>query len=221
VQFPAAEILVALADRDAAVVLQVGQGLRRAELRQIGRRGAQHPPVAGDAPLDDIALMHVAETDVELEALLHQIDRAVEQLHLDFQLRKLPRQLRQGRGQAAAAETGAAADAQQAARRGLFAGNGLAHQVDIFEDALRPLMDDLALGRQRHVARRAMEKFFLHGCFEQGHALADHGLGNTQFAGGFGKAAVTGHDTEQAEVFELGLYVHDSCSEIHIRPDCN
>jgi hypothetical protein len=85
-QLPAAEILVALADRDAAVGFRSSRPCG-VPARQIGRRGAQHPPVAGDAALDDIALMHVADADVELEALLHQIHRAVEQLHLDLQLR--------------------------------------------------------------------------------------------------------------------------------------
>ncbi len=121
------------------------------------QRCAQHPSIAGDAALDDAALAHLADADVELKALLDEIDRAVEQLHLDLQQRKAPGQLGQRRREPVATETGAAAEAQQAARRRLFARNCFAHQLDVFDDPLRPLMDDLALRGQGHVARRAVE----------------------------------------------------------------
>ena len=64
--------------------VEIIQGGRRAEARQIGRRGAQHAAVAGDATGDDIALMDPADADVELEALLHQIHQPVIQLQLDL-----------------------------------------------------------------------------------------------------------------------------------------
>src|SRR5574343_210208 len=108
-QLPAPKILIALADRDAPMVLQIGQRLGHAEAFDIRWCGTQHPAIAGDTPLDDIALPYMTEADIELKPLLNQIDPTIEKLDLNLQLRKLPGHRRQSGGQTAAAETRAAA----------------------------------------------------------------------------------------------------------------
>ncbi len=114
-----------------------------------------------NASRDDVAFADLPDANIELKTLFDQVDRTIQQFHLDFQSRVVRRQFRQGRCQAAATEAGTAADAQQPARRRLFLGQGISHQVDVFENALGPLMDDLALCGHRDAARRPVEKPFM------------------------------------------------------------
>jgi hypothetical protein len=88
--------------------------------------------------------------------------------------------------------------------------HGLAHQPDIFQNALRPLMHYLALRRQADMPRGAVKQTLLMACSSRPMRLLTSAL-DTPITGGFGKAAVTHHLAKQLQIIQLRRFVHDSC----------
>jgi hypothetical protein len=70
-------------------------GLRRAVRLQVGGRGAQEAPVRHDLARRQPRVRQVAEADAQVVGLLDEVDGAVRQLQLHFQLRVAQGELRQ------------------------------------------------------------------------------------------------------------------------------
>jgi len=158
-----------------------------------------------------VGFPHRADPDIQVKAFLDQVHRPVQQFQFDFQIRILPGQGREGRSHPVAAEARAGAQAQPAPGRKALTGDFCGHLVHVFQDALGPLQHDFTGVGEADPPRGAMQEPNLQGLFQQADALADEGVGGTQFPRRSGKALLAGHGAVKAQVFQQGLIVHNSC----------
>ena len=117
-------------------VFQVGGHFRRAALREIGRRGADHPLQVGDLALDEGAFRDVARAHGDIGVLLDQVDQTVGDRQFEVDFRVAGEEIGQGRGQLVQAEGGAGIDVQPAARSATYARYLLLGLLDIGDDPL-------------------------------------------------------------------------------------
>jgi hypothetical protein len=162
-------------------------------------------------PGDQAGLGFTSDPQVQIESLGDQVDRPRKQFKVDPERGMAEGQLGKGRGQALAAEPRAGADAQQAPGRRLRRADGLGHLLGVLQDPLGPAEHRLAVLAQAHPARGAMQQPHLQHLLQQGDPLAHVGGRDAQLLGGGEEAPVAGHGAEQAEIFEGGQIVHESC----------
>jgi hypothetical protein len=110
------------------------------------------------------------------------------------------RERRDRRRDVAAAEAERRVDAQQALRRLLGDAELLRQVVDAGEDAPRVLEVDLALGRQAHPARRAVDERGAEACLHLRQVLAHRRGADAELAPCGAEAAGAREHREEAEV---------------------
>ena len=114
-EMPQALAVVRMAQ--AVVQAQIVDLLRRRMLAQIGGRGAQHGAAHGQLACDQARVQLGAGANRQINALIHQVHRAVEHLQVNVDLGVAAHVLGHRTGQLRLTERGADADAQQPAWR--------------------------------------------------------------------------------------------------------
>ena len=206
-QTPDAVGVVVLPVHDAAVPGQLIRRLRRAVRLQIGGRGAQEAPVRHDSARRQARVGQVAEADAQVIRLFDQVDGAVRQLQLHFQLRVAQGELRQQGRDHRAPEAQGGVDAQQTLRFGAAAGQRFFHGADVVEDLPRLLQIAFAVARQADAPRAAVEQAHAQALFHQHQSLADGGRRDAQLARRGRQAAQLGQQHKESH-FRGGVAFH-------------
>ena len=202
-QAPDAVGLLALADADAVVPRQVARHLGRAATRQVVGRGAEEAPVRRQVDGDHARVGRRAEADADVEQVLGQRRRIDRELQLHLHRRVLLHEGRDQRRDVAATEAEGRVDPQQALRPFLGDAELLRQVVDARQDAARMLEVDLALGREAHPPRGAVDERGAQPRLHQRQVLADRRRADAELPARRAQAARAREDREEAEVGRL------------------
>ena len=175
----------------------------RSVTRQISRRGADHHPIRRQVASHQILLMDLADTDRQIEPLIHQIDHPVSQIQ--FHPDRRPG-LQEGGGQGrdhAGAERGGSAHPQGAGRRQpqpldrAFGDGDLLHHPFRFVKIDSPGVGEaLASGVTLQQTRRQL-------AFQLGDIFPDHHRRQPQARRRPGKAAALHHGNKRLHPSQL------------------
>ena len=207
-QAPQAIGLVALADADALVLHQVARHAGPAMAVQVGRRGAQHAPVGGDAAGDHAAVGRLAETHAHVVGIVGDRRRVHRQLQLHIHLGVLAHKVRDHGGDVHAAKAQRGVHAQQALGAGLGLHDEFIERIDLAQDAARVLQQQLALGREAHAARGAVDQHHAQALFHLREVLADRRRGDPHFAPCGAQAGAGGQRRKEAQFCGLDGGTH-------------
>ena len=118
-------------------------------------------------------------------------------------------QLRQRGRHHIAAKAEAGGHPQQAARLAARHIHLLQQMLDLVQNALRPVVDALALLRDSDPPCSAMQQLHAQLLLQQADALADKGRRSIVRGRSLGKAGFAHHGGEDAQVFGRGHFLHD------------
>ncbi|MNY21675.1 hypothetical protein D3C86_1552380 [compost metagenome] len=135
----------------------------------------------------------VANADADVDALVHEIDDAVDKQAVDVHLRVAPQVLDHDRRDETAPEQHRRRDRQLPARRQVCARGGQFGLVDLGQDAPAVLVVGGAGVRGTHQPRGAREQPHAQVGFEVGDDAADHRQRNIELARGRGEASAFHH----------------------------
>jgi hypothetical protein len=147
----------------------------------------------GEPPRDQVRIDLRRHADRQVDALVHQVHRPVEQHQVDRHGRIAPHVVGHRVGQLRLRERGAAGDAQLAARRlGRMPHGGL-HVAREFEHLAAARQQFLAGGGEAQAARGAVQKARAGPLLQFGHVARDHRAGHVQLFGRGRQAARIHH----------------------------
>ena len=158
----------------AVVPTEVIDLLRRRVLTQIGRGCAKHRATNGQLAGDQARVQVIAGANRQIDAFIHQIDRAIEHLQVDTDLRVKPHIVGDGRRQLRLAERGADADAQQPPWCITGHIHGGLHVVGQFQQLPTARQGFIAGGGQAQLARGAVHQACPHPFFKFGQIARNH-----------------------------------------------
>ena len=215
-QVPACIALCSAVD-ERVVPCQVGRLDRSAALRQVSRRGHQHPGVEPQVARAQRGIGQAPHADGDVDALLHQVHVAVLEDQLDLQARILAHEAHDQRHQHAPPEGHRGADAQPALHLGL---QQRGHGLGLFD----MVGDELALGvvqaadlGGRHATRAAVQQARAQLLFELGHELGGRGLAHAHLGGSLAERAQVDHANEQ---FDSEKAIHGNDYQQRPAADC-
>src|SRR5262249_10970712 len=156
-----------------------------------------------------VRFVHIADSNVDVEAFAEQIDAAIEKLEPDLQRRIFAVQHRKDARDVIPAEPQAGADPQRAGWGCRFRAVDLLverrHRVD---DPGCARIRDLALVAHHHASRRAMEKGYAEAALDLGDALAHIRGRDAELARGAGEARATSDGADHLHVQQVDIVNH-------------
>ncbi len=190
---------------------QLLQTARRPMSFKVGRRSAQNAVIGHQLAGDEVRRDLVAHANIEIEALGHNVHQPVEHFKPYLQRRMRRHQPRHHRRHHIAAETEAAADAQQAARHIAPFGHFVQQAVEIFQDSHGMCVHPLAVLADDDAARGAVEQLHAQYLLQDGDTLADIGRRHAQLPRRRRKAGLARGGGKDAEVFVIDTIIHGLC----------
>ena len=190
------------------MVGQVLRALRRAAGFQVGRRGTDHPGIGGQAPRHQRAVGQVADPDRHVDPLLHQVQEAVGEVHVDHQARMAAQEFRQRGGDGDPPEKCRYRHPQEP-RRCRGAGKCGPRLLQVAQDAAGIGQEGLPLWCQGQAPRRPVHQPGPQILFQRGQARAGGGRREVQVPPRLGQAAGMGGSHEQGKIAGL----HDAPSD--------
>ncbi|CAD9222022.1 Exonuclease SbcC [Burkholderia cenocepacia] len=195
----------------AVVRFELARRARRAGLREIGGRRAQHERERAEPPRHQARIGQRAAADHRVEAALDHVDHPVVEIEIELDVRIALPEFGQHRQQEAVADY-RQAHAQLAARALRGRRHGRLRVAEILENALAALVEMPPLVGERHAPRRAVEQAHAERLFQFRDRLADRRRRDAERAAGRDEAQRFGGADERddaGEVFHLSIESKD------------
>ena len=199
---PAALRRRAVAERQAAMLGEVGRPHRRAVLLQVLRVRHHHASALPDLHPHELAVGLLAETDRAVESFGDEVGDAVRQFQGQRELRMLGGEARDEGRDVHAPEPRRRRDTEMAGRLLAPCRHRALGVFQFAQDALAVLQERGALGSQRKAAGGALDQLDAEARLERVEAASDHGRSQPLVTGGGAQAAALSDVHEGGDFLE-------------------